>query len=172
MKKLILIACLYAGLCNAQTIPVAQLQFSTLSDLRAQGGTPNLLSTLNGLNAVGDGNGGVYMWNDASTATDDGFITIKVANITTGRWIRQLNSNTIKAFKTLSGAALQTAYNITYDTPLPAAPALIIIQAYSANAAVPSWVSNVTSTGFTANFSSVPILGTNNITVGYLIIKQ
>jgi len=172
MKKLILILLLWAGVSKAQTIPAAQLSFSTLSDLRSQGSTPNSIALLNGLSTIGDGNGGTYMWNATSTATDDGFITVKVNNITTGRWIRLVNSNTIKGTKILSGAVLQTAYTIPFDNTLPAIPAMVIIQAYSSNAAVPSWVSNVTTTGFTANFASVPVLGTNNIEIRYLIIKQ
>jgi len=172
MKKLILLLTLCCGIASAQTIPASQLSFGTISDLRAQGSTPNSIALLNGLTAIGDNNGGTYMWNATSTAADDGFITIKVANITTGRWVRLVNSNTIKGTKVLSGLALQTAYVINFDTTLPTIPAMVIIQAYSSNAAVPSWVSNVTTTGFTANFASVPILGTNNIEIRYLIIKQ
>lgn len=153
----------------------SQVSFDTITDLRAQAGSPNVIAQLNGLNMVNDGNGGTYMWSASSTATDDGFTTIQVTGVTTGRWVRQVNPNTIKGSQILSGTALQTAYTINYPagvSPLPQIPAMIIVQAYSANAAVLSWVSAVTTTGLTVNFSSVPILGTNNINIYYLIIKQ
>lgn len=171
MRKIILIL-LFPIYAFGQSVPVAPNTFGTVADLRAQGGTANVQVLVNGLSTVGDNNGGTYMWNASSTATDDGYTVIKVTNITTGRWLRLVNANTIKGTKTLSGLALQTAYPISFDTTLPSVPAMVIIQAYSANAAVPSWVSNVTTTGFTANFASVPVLGTNNITITYLIIKQ
>jgi len=172
MKKIFLPILLFISIASfSQSIPVAPNTFGTISDLRAQVGSPNVQVLLNGLNTVGDNNGGTYMWNASSTAADDGIITVKVNGVNTGRWIRLLNSNVIKGTKTLNGTALQTAYPITFDTALPSAPAMVIIQAYSANAAVPSWVSNVTNTGFIANFSSVPIIGTNNIVITYLILK-
>lgn len=37
---------------------------------------------------AGDGGGGQFWWNSASTATDDGGITIQATGIVTGRWIR------------------------------------------------------------------------------------
>jgi len=70
----------------------------------------------------------------------------------------------------LSGLALQTAYVINHG--LPFTPLQVYIQARSSNAAVPSWVSAINSTSFTVNFASVPILGTNNIIIDWLVIKQ
>lgn len=173
MRNLIYLFALFWSITvSGQTTPVASKQFSTITDLRAQAGTDKVIVTLSGLSTMNDKNGGIYQWDASSTATDDGLLVIKVSNVATGRWIKKLNENTIKGIRTLSGAALQTAYNISYDSPLPIAPAMIIIQAYSANAAVPSWVSNVTTTGFTVNFASVPVLGTNNLIITYLIIKQ
>lgn len=171
MKKLLLLL-FFPIILHAQSIPVAPNTFGTVADLRAQAGSANVQVLLNGLTTIGDNNGGTYMWNATSTATDDGFIIIQATGVNPGRWVRLVNANTIKGTKTLSGTILQTAYVISYDNPLPSIPAMVIIQAYSANAAVPSWVSNVTTTGFTANFSSVPVLGTNNLTITYLIIKQ
>ena len=171
MRKLIYLLFLPV-LSYGQSIPVAKNTFGTLADMRAQVGTDKVQVLLNGLAAVGDNNGGTYMWNSSSTANDDGYTIIQVTGVTTGRWVRLVNANTIKGTKLLSGTALQTAYTITFDAPLPSTPAMVIIQAYSANAAVPSWVSNVTNTGFTANFSSVPVLGTNNLTIYFLVIKQ
>ena len=171
MKKILLML-LFPILAHGQSIPVAKNTFGTISDLRSQAGTDKVQVLLNGLSTVGDNNGGTYMWNATSTATDDGFLVVAATGVQTGRWIRLVNANTIKGTKTLSGTILQTAYNINYDTPLPAIPAMIVVQPYSSNAAVPSWVSNVTTTGFTVNFASVPIVGTNNIEIRYLIIKQ
>jgi len=173
MKKLLLILILWAGVSQAQTIPVAQLSFSTITDLRAQAGTSNSLATLNGLSTLNDGNGGTYMWSSSSSATDDGFTVVKVGNVTTGRWLRIGNGNTIKGTVTTSGAALQTAYTVSYQTgTLPFVPITVIINPRSSNAAVPSWISAITNTGFTINFASVPILGTNNIVFDYIVVKQ
>ncbi len=172
MKKLLLsiILIICYCYCSAQG-NIASKQFGTITDLRGQGATNGTIVNVSGLITANDKNGGNYYWNDQSTATDDGITVIKVTAITTGRWMKMTNDNTIKGSVTLSGAVLQTAYPISYGQTLPFTPAMIIVQAYSSNAAVPSWVSNVTTTGFTVNFASVPILGTNNISITYLIIK-
>jgi len=173
MKKLIFILLLAVNYSFGQTIPVAQLSFSLVSDLRAQAGTPNSLATLNGLASLNDGNGGTYMWSSSSTAVDDGFTIIKVGNVTTGRWLRIGNGNTIKGTVTTSGVALQTAYTVSYQSgALPFVPITVIVNPRSANAAVPSWISSITSNGFTINFASIPILGTNNIVFDYIVVKQ
>jgi len=169
MKKLLILLLFVSAFAKAQLTPVASKSFGTISDLRSQSGSSNTQVLLQGLNAINDGNGGIYMWDDLSTATDDGLSVIKVASVTTGRWLKMPNSNTIKGNVTFSAAVLQTAYVVNHG--LSFAPNQIYIQARSANAAVPSWVSNITSTSFTVNFASVPILGTNNITIDYLIIK-
>jgi len=150
---------------------VASKQFATISELRGQGGMNGTIVNVSGLVTANDKNGGNYYWNSASTLTDDGISVIKVTNIATGRWLKMLNDNTIKGSVTLNGTILQTAYPISFGQTLPSIPSMIIVQAYSANAAVPSWVSNVTTTGFTVNFSSVPVIGTNNLSINYLIIK-
>ncbi len=173
MKYTILLFALFWSItAQSQTTPVASKQFSTISDLRAQAGTDKVIVTLSGLVTMNDKNGGQYQWDATSIVADDGITVIKVTNVTTGRWVKKLNENTIKGTKTVSGLALQTAYVINYDAALPVIPAMIIIQATSANSAVPSWISNVTTTGFTVNFASVPILGTNNLSFSYLIIKN
>jgi len=169
MKKLLILLLFVSAFAKAQLTPVASKSFGTISDLRSQSGSSNTQVLLQGLNTINDGNGGIYMWDDLSTATDDGLSVIKVASVTTGRWLKMPNSNTIKGNVTFSSAVLQTAYVVNHG--LSFAPNQIYIQARSANAAVPSWVSNITSTSFTVNFASVPILGTNNITIDYLIIK-
>lgn len=173
MKKLIFIFLIVTNYCFAQSVPSAQLTFSVLTDLRAQSGTDNSLATLNGLVTKNDGNGGVYMWSAASVATDDGFVTVKVTNVTTGRWLRIGNGNTIKGSVTTSGVAFQTAYTVNYQTgTLPFVPITVIVNHRSQNAAVPSWISSITNTGFTINFSSIPVLGTNNIVFDYIVVKQ
>lgn len=172
MKKFLSLLLLYPALLFAQSVPIPPNSFGTLADLRNQQGTANVQVLLNGLVSINDGNGGTYMWSPTSIDADDGFITVKVASVNTGRWKRIGNGNTLKGTKTLSGGALQTAYNVTYDTPLPFTPLTIIVNPRSANAAVPSWVSAITNTGFTINFSSVPILGTNNIVIDFIVVKQ
>ncbi len=173
MKKL-LILLLFAATCSfGQTVPVAQLTFSTIADLRAQSGTESSLATLNGLVTKNDGNGGVYMWDAASTTADDGFVTIKVTSVTTGRWKRIGNGNTIKGTVTTSGITLQTSYTVNYQGgALPFVPITVIVNPRSSSAAERSWISSITNTGFTINFLTIPILGTNNIVFDYIVIKQ
>lgn len=167
-----LISVHHTGSAQGQQIPTSLVTLSTLADLRAFAANQPAVVQLLGLATANDGNNGFYSWSTTSTATDDGYTVVASTGITTGRWLRMLTGNTVKGSVTLSGTALQTAYPITYPSTLPISPAIIIIQAYSANAAVPSWVSAVTTTGFTANFSSVPVLGTNNISINYIIFKQ
>lgn len=149
---------------------VASQSFDTLADLRLQTGMANVQVLLMGLSSLTDGNGGMYRWDSTSTEADDGFTIVQVTGTTTGRWKRVANSNTVKGTNTLSGAVLQTAYVINHG--LPFTPLQVYIQARSSNAAVPSWVSNINATSFTVNFASVPILGTNNIIIDWLVIKQ
>lgn len=172
MKKLILT--LGIVICSlfsfSQVTTVASKSFGTIADLRAQAGTDNVQVLVQGLSAIGDQNGGVYFWMASSVDPDDGFVTIKVTSVTTGRWKRMPNANTIKGNITFSATALTTSYTVNHG--LPFTPLQVYIQPRSANAAVPSWVSVIDGTKFIVNFASVPILGTNNITIDYLIIKQ
>ena len=41
--------------------------------------------------ASGDGGHGIFKWDSASTTADDNGVTIAVAGVVTGRWVRQLN---------------------------------------------------------------------------------
>lgn len=154
----------------SQVTAVASKSFGTISDLRAQSGTDRVQVLVLGMNAVGDQNAGNYYWDAASTDTDDGFITVKVTNVATGRWKRIPNANTIKGSSTFSAITLQTSYVINHG--LPFTPLQVYIQPMSSAAAVPSWISNINSTSFTINFSTVPLLGTLNLTVAWLVIKQ
>lgn len=174
MKKLLLILFLSTSyfVANSQGMATSGTQFSTRADLRKQVAFDKVMVTLSGLVTEGDKNGGIYQWDSLSTATDDGVLVIKVDNVVTGRWIKKLNDNTIKGSVVMSGVALQTAYPITFTTALPFIPSMVVIQPTSINAAALSWVSNKSTTGFTVNFLSVPILGTNNITFDYIVIKQ
>lgn len=58
-----------------------------LRTLKGVAGTAARVQTLGGA-AAGDGKGGWYLWDNASTATDDGVNNIKVTGVTTGRYIR------------------------------------------------------------------------------------
>src|ERR1700748_289414 len=102
MKKFLFIFIVFPALLRAQSIPQALISLSTLTNLRAEIPQTNEMVTLLGLNSLNDGNGGTYYWNSTSTATDDGFITVAVTGISTGRWIRLANSNTLKGTVTLS----------------------------------------------------------------------
>jgi len=165
-----ILLCSIAG--YGQTTPVASKQFATIADLRAQAGTDNVIVTLSGLTAMNDKNGGTYQWDAANVSADDGVLIIKVANVTTGRWIKKLNDNVIKGSVIFNGTLLQTAYPVTFTNALPYVPASVFIQPTSTNAAALSWISNKSTTGFTVNFLSVPVIGTSNITFDYIVIKQ
>jgi len=53
-------------------------------------GSSLAVSTL-GYNTVGDGGGGTYYWNAASTQADDGGVYIAPSSGSTGRWVLELN---------------------------------------------------------------------------------
>lgn len=145
---------------------------TALGDMKANIGTNGVQVSVNGLLTVGDDNPGFYRWDAASTVVDDGFKVISVSGVSIGRWTRVGNSNTIKLSGTLSGTALQTAYVVTYGTTLPFTPITVIPIPRSAAAAQPSWITNITTTGFTINFSTVPIIGTLNLVLDYVVVKQ
>ena len=170
MKKLLFILLLFPAVVFGQVTNVASKSFGTITDLRAQAGVSNVQVLLQGLSAIGDQNGGTYYWDASSTDTDDGFVTIKVTNVTTGRWKRMPTANTVKGSSLFSAVTLQTAYVVNHG--LPFTPSQVYVQATTANAAVPSWISNINSTSFTINFSSVPLLGTLNLGFSWLVIKQ
>lgn len=151
---------------------LSQIVFNTRTDMRLQAATANTQALLNGLVTMGDNNGGNYMWDATNTSADDGFLVLAVNNVATGRWVRLGNSNTIKFQRTLNGILLTTAYTVPFPMTLPYTPITVLVQPRSANAAVPSWVSDITTTGFTVNFSSVPVVGTNNIIIDIIVVKQ
>lgn len=171
-KRLLLILFLFIGLSSyGQAVSLAKNQFTIVSDLRLQaGGSERVQVDVSGLLTANDDNGGTYTWMPTSTDADDGFITIKPNAVTTGRWKRKPNANTVKGNSVFSTVSLQTAYVINHG--LPFTPTQVYVQATSANAAVPSWISNINATSFTVNFSSVPLLGTLNLSFAWLAIKQ
>lgn len=174
MKKLIIIPLIIATLSAfSQLMPIALVTCQTVTDLRAF--VPQTLEKVDllGLTSAVDGNGGTYIWNSTSTATDDGFLTIAVTGITTGRWIRIGSGNTIKGNVTSSGLSLTTSYTVSYSGgTLPFTPITVLISPRSLAAAGPSYVSSITTTGFTVNFVLAPTIGTNNLSFDYIVIKQ
>lgn len=174
MKKLLIIPLLFLVLsATGQLMPIALVTCQTLTDLRAL--VPQTMEKVDllGLTSAVDGNGGTYIWNSTSTATDDGFITIAVTGISTGRWLRIGSGNTIKGNVTASGISLTTAYTVSYSSgTLPFTPITVIISPRSLAAAGPSYVSSITTSGFTVNFVLAPTIGTNNLSFDYVVIKQ
>jgi hypothetical protein len=100
------------------------VSIANITDLRAStwgGNRPNQAFLVNSWNA-GDG-GGTFRWDSASTATDDGGITIKETATATGRWIRQFNSGIIPSWFGAVGdgvaddtAPLNAAISAAYTT--------------------------------------------------------
>lgn len=154
-------------------IPLANIYLQTLSDLRLE--TPQTTEVVNlmGLSSQTDGNGGVYNWDSTNSNTDDGFVTIAVTGISTGRWIRVGSGNTIKGSVTTSGITLTTSYTLNYPGgTLPFIPITVIIVPRSLAAAGLSYISSITATSFTVNFVLAPTIGVNNLSFDYIVIKQ
>jgi len=178
MKRFLFIPLLFLGLfAQAQIQGTAPVTYSTRADLKTTAAQDRAQVEISGLLAAYDTNGGRYMWDAASTATDDGFLTISVTGVSTGRWVRLGNSNSIKGSTTFSGTLLTTSYTVNYviggvTTVLPFVPAQIYLQPRTQGAAQPSWITNITASGFTINYTTVPIIGTLNIVNDYLVIKQ
>jgi len=178
MKRLFLLPLLFLALIsNAQIQGTAPVTYSIRADLKTTAAQDRAQVEISGLLTPYDTNGGRYMWDAASTATDDGFLVISVNGVSTGRWLRLGNSNSIKGSTTFSGALLTTSYTVNYvingvTTVLPFVPAQIYLQPRTQAAAQPSWITNITSSGFTVNYTTVPIVGTLNIVNDYLVIKQ
>lgn len=172
MKNLLLITLILISISlKAQVTSVASKSFGTITDLRAMSGSENVQVLVQGLSTIGDQNGGVYYWNSSATATDDGFTVIKVTNVTTGRWMRMPNSNSIKGSSTFSGTGLVNSFTVTHG--LPFTPLQVYIQPRTSNA-VQNWIAigDITATTFKVTFTNIPILGTNNIAFDWLVIKQ
>src|ERR1700759_5075355 len=84
----------------------------TIAGLRgAQGGATPFTVCLGGT-TLGDGGGGIFVWNPTSTATDDGVTVIQPTGQVTGRWIR------LDAFSALG-------YLAAYGAPVASAAAII-----------------------------------------------
>lgn len=150
--------------------PINQV-FDTVADLMAQKGTPTTTVYVSGQTTINDGNGGNYMWDDTSTATHDGFKIVQVPTIVTGRWLRSKNSNYNTGQIVFSGIGLQTTYSFNHG--LNFTPVKIFLQARSLNAAAAAcYISAINSTQFTVIFTSVPILGSNNLIFDWLAVKQ
>lgn len=92
MRNLILIILIGLGLSvNAQTYsPIGSQVFNTVVDLKSQAAINNAMVYVLGGSTVGDGKGGVYRWNDASTESEDLTYNnvVQVTGVQTGRWIR------------------------------------------------------------------------------------
>lgn len=69
-----------------RAIPTVEI----VTDLRAlrADNFDNIIVYATGLATVSDGQGGYYIWNQTSTATDDGVRVLEVSGVTTGRWIK------------------------------------------------------------------------------------
>lgn len=92
---------------------------SNITALRAltAGGTTVFV---NGYYDDGDGGGGEFYWDSASTETDNGGTIIKATAVTTGRWKRLLSGDinalwfgvSVSATAAVNGVALQKAVNV------------------------------------------------------------
>jgi len=176
MKNLLLIfvALLSYGNVNGQSKTVPLYFNTALGDMKAYPGTDKLQATAAGLSSMSDDNGGTYRWDATSTVTDDGFKFIQATGVTTGRWVRVGNANTLKGSTTLSGALLTTTYTVSFNATLPFVPITVIYTPRTQSAAQPSWipVGGITTTGFTISYQTVPVVGTNNMIIDWIAIKQ
>lgn len=180
MKKLLFALLLIPTLSFGQVVPISLVSLSTVTDLRTFPPQTVQMVQLLGLASLTDKNGGTYYWSSTSTTADDGFITIQVTGITTGRWLRLGNSNTIKGSATFSGALGVTSYTVAYSQgTLPFVPVGVIItprtSAGSYGYYIPS--GGITSTGFTISYNAtlISLLGAltgQTITFDYIVSKQ
>lgn len=172
MKHLLFILISFIAL-NVSAQKFTNQSFNTaLGDMKMNTGTNGVLVSVNGLSSIGDDNAGFYRWDAESVAADDGFKSISVIGVPVGRWMRVGSSNTINGSATLSGALLTTSYVVPFGTTLPFVPITVIPTARTAAAAQPSWISNITNTSFTINFITVPVIGTLNMVIDWVAIKQ
>lgn len=78
---------------GADLVANAMRSYDTAASLRAANvpiltAGQTLIVDLQGMSAVGDGGGGTYYWNSASTATDDGINVITPTGLATGRYLK------------------------------------------------------------------------------------
>lgn len=71
---------------------------NTFADLRAFPGTPGLQIACRGRTNVGDGLGGDFYWNAASTAADNNNTIVAAQGQTVGRWLRLSSYSASEAF--------------------------------------------------------------------------
>lgn len=170
MKKILFALLLIPALSFGQTVPISLVALSTVTDLRTFPPQTSQMVQLLGLTTLADGNGGNYYWSATSTATDDGFITVQVTGITTGRWLRIGNSNTLKGSASFSAVALQSTYTVPFGITFPFTPRTVIVIPRSTNAGLGYSIGTITTSNFTITFNSVPLLGTLNC--DFVIVKQ
>lgn len=152
-------------------VPLAPQLYSNIAELRTFIGQQDVRVDVLCYSIITDQNGGTYRWDSTSTVTDDGFLVIQATGVTTGRWLRVANSNTIKGSAVFNGTGLLSVFTYTFPIAMPFTPAQVQIQPTSQNA-VSNWVTSKSSTGFSVQFITVPVLGTANITFDWLVIKQ
>ena len=99
MRTFGLILALLCGIASAQAAsnPALITVVPTVAAMRAIGGAaaqyPNIQAA--GYYAAGDGGGGIFSWSATSTASPDSCVTFQAVGVATGRYIRQLNNNSI-----------------------------------------------------------------------------
>lgn len=97
MRKIILIALFLASLTaySQSTTPTIGQVFNTISDLKKQVGSPNVVVYVTGGSTTQDFRGAFYVWDEASVTTEDMtyFNYIQVTGVSTGRWVRTNQSS-------------------------------------------------------------------------------
>lgn len=76
------------GSVSADNLNTYVQECDTVLQLRAFTGLAGMKTLVGGAAALGDGGGGTFYWNPASTATDDGINYIAAAGSSVGRWVR------------------------------------------------------------------------------------
>lgn len=82
-----------ASIIETVEAPLAVLNVATLRLLPVAGVPNNTPVQVEGYYTAADGGGGVYVWNSASTATDDGGRVIASTGVVTGRWLLRTNGS-------------------------------------------------------------------------------
>lgn len=80
------------SIANASKVKTAVQPVNSIADLRGlEADFEGQQISLSGYYSDSLEGGGIFVWDAASTAADDGGVTFAVAGVTTGRWIRQFN---------------------------------------------------------------------------------
>lgn len=134
--------------------------YDTIADLRlCIGQTSSSVTVLGKFNAY-DSLGGTFLWDGTSNLLDDNYTVIQPTLITSGlgRWIRASSADAISGRIQFTGDGVTTIF--TYSFPgiysFLNNDYFVILQPLTAEAAIPTYIINKTSSDFDVAFTTPP----------------